>query len=246
MRSLIRERDWAKTHSMARKKTIGAVETILCRTCKVRTKHTIRGVYENDDDDAERGLWWKAIHDILSCNGCNTVTYRITTWSSEDPEPGEILYPKRGETKRERAPKDFANLPYGGPFESLYRQTIAAFNSELLTLSAAGVRLLVEGLCRDKGVRSGTVIDSNTGKPRTSKNLDGKINGLAETGHITMQQALALHEIRFLGNDAAHELYQPTRVAVEIAIELIEQIVTQIYDQPEQTARLAKRKRPAK
>ena len=104
---------------MTRKKTIGAIEEILCQTCKVKTKHTIRAVYENGDDDDEYEVWWKAIHEMLSCNGCNSVTYRVTAWSSEDAEPGVILYPKRGKTKRDRTPKDFENLPYGGDIESV-------------------------------------------------------------------------------------------------------------------------------
>jgi hypothetical protein len=65
-------------------------------------------------------------------------------------------------------------------------------------------------------------------------------------GFISSKQAETLHEIRFLGNDAAHELYQPSGQTVETAIDIVEHLLAQVYDQPAKGKALAARKRPKK
>ena len=69
---------------------------------------------------------------------------------------------------------------------------------------------MIEGVCNDRGIKDGNVTDAN-GVTKRKNNLEGRINGLAEKGLISTQQAETLHQIRFLGNDAAHELDQPMR-----------------------------------
>jgi hypothetical protein len=60
-------------------------------------------------------------------------------------------------------------------------------------------------------VAAAGVLDTKTGIVKKQKNLKGKINGRAERGLITTNQAATLHQIRFLGNDAAHELDERPR-----------------------------------
>ncbi|MEX0712559.1 MAG: DUF4145 domain-containing protein, partial [Pirellulales bacterium] len=73
-----------------------------------------------------------------------------------------------------------------------------------------------------------------------------RINGLAEKGSISSQQAATLHQIRFLGNDAAHELYQPSARNVSMALDIVEHLLEQVYEQPAKAKALAARKRPSK
>ena len=108
-----------------------------------------------------------------------------------------------------RQPKDFEAPRCGGPTDSVYRQTISAYNQRMLTLAGAGLRGDIEGVCKEKGIKGGNVKDKS-GTTKRSEKLDGRINGLSEKGHITNQQAESLHEIRFLGNMLRHELYQPS------------------------------------
>ena len=195
-------------------------------------------------------------HDLLTCNGCSNVTYRAQTWFSEDPGEFPVtLYPPRGNETTARKPKDFENLPRGGSLESVYRQTVSAFANDLTTLAGAGVRLLLEGICKEQGVAGGFIYDRTTGAQITSKktsqpviseNLDGLINGMAERDLVSKAQAKHLHEIRFLGNDAAHKLDQPSRKVVALAIDIVEHILDQVYDQPEKAKEIAARKRPPK
>lgn len=224
---------------------IGTVEKILCARCKVMTDHIIRDSYKTSWSDDEHDVDGGATHDFMACNGCQSATYRLTSWFSEEPGNSVSYWPPRGEAQLSREPRDFENIPYGSPLESVYRQTIAACNSQLSTLAGAGVRLLIEGICNEQGIKKGDVTDDE-GVTKKQKNLEGKINGMVEHGLIGKKQADVLHEIRFLGNDAAHELDQPSRRVLSKAIDIVEHILAQVYEHPEDAKFLAGRKRPKK
>lgn len=219
------------------------VEKIICAKCLQPTNHTILCTYETRwDDDAFCG---GSTHDFMKCNGCETATYRHKSWFSEDPEPSYTFYPERPSAQADRTPKSFDHLAWGSPVESAYRQTLAAFNQQLLLLAGAGVRFVIEGVCKERKIRDGNVTDKN-GVTRRKNNLEGKINGLVEKDFIGAKQAAVLHQIRFLGNDAAHDLYQPTPEEVNLAIDIVEHLLEQVYEQPAKAKALAVRKRKKK
>jgi hypothetical protein len=203
----------------------------------------VRGAYDVIWSDDESDVSGGSENDLLSCNGCDSVTYRCKSWFSEEEGYSITLMPPRGGPAT-REPRNFDELPYGSPIESVYRQTITAYNDQLPTLTGAGVRLLIEGVCKDRGIKNGEVVDLKTGSKKRTNNLEGKINGMYEQGLISKNQADTLHEIRFLGNDAAHELDQPAREVQDTALNIVEHILDQVYEQPEQTKALKSRKRP--
>ena len=55
---------------------------------------------------------------------------------------------------------------------------------------------------------------------------------------MTERQAQALHEHRFLGNSALHELEAPSREMVEIAIAIVEHVMESLYNLPIQAGNL--------
>jgi len=235
-----------------RKDRFGKQEDLACAHCRNATMHTIRYSYEtswNLPDVALGGT----LHDFLNCNGCGEGTYRRNSWSSEDQDRSIRLYPVRLENTRET--KQFPNVPWESKLTRIYRQTVAAFNEDLMTLAGAGVRLLIEGICIEKNVADGPIFDQTTGvqvinrknnQPVRRDNLEGRINGLAEKDLISRQQCKYLHELRFLGNDAAHQLDIPEPVIVGHAIDIVESIFEQLYEQPEKAAEIAARIRPPK
>ena len=62
-----------------------------------------------------------------------------------------------------------------------------------------------------------------------NKNLDGKISGLAENGFLTTHNAEILQELRFLGSEAVHNLYQPPLSELGLAIDIIELVIENLY-----------------
>jgi hypothetical protein len=126
---------------------------------------------------------------------------------------------------------------------------IDCFNGELYTLCAGGLRAIIEGICNDRKIKDGPVdikLKDGTSKTVRKKTVEGKISGLFEKGILTRQNADILHEHRFLSNEALHELTQPSKDELTLAIQIIEHIFENIYELPNKVddlrARIAKRK----
>jgi hypothetical protein len=108
-------------------------------------------------------------------------------------------------------------------------------------LCAAGLRASIEGLCAANGVSDGPVevqkADGTTEIKRKS-NLEGKISGLSEKGLLTNKSAELLHEHRYIGNDAVHELSRPSDADLKTAIEIVEHMFESLYEIPEKAEAL--------
>ncbi|SMD32754.1 protein of unknown function [Reichenbachiella faecimaris] len=221
--------------------------SVLCQTCKVTTKHKVlTSVNEYGKEPMDYGDFyqWNNDYEIIQCLGCETVSFRSDHANSEDydPEDGdyysnELLYPKR--TKESLTAQSFFNVPHN--LRRIYKETIESYNSDSLTLCGAGVRALVEGLCQENGIPDGEV--EQTKKDGTIKkvrktNLQAKINGLHEKGKITKANADILHEHRFLGNTAVHELSTPNKDDLRLALEIIENVFDNLYEIPEKASQL--------
>jgi hypothetical protein len=77
----------------------------------------------------------------------------------------------------------------------------------------------------------GSAKNITKGKNRHGKivrTLEGKINGL--TSIIPKNIAANLHSMRFLGNQALHELEVPQEDDIHLAISVIEDILNIVYD----------------
>jgi hypothetical protein len=215
------------------------VEKILCPTCGVDTNHRIVWKSkENKWEDEESGIWEQTNFDLLQCLGCDTPTLRKSEVFSEDMDiqiingknivfPKVTLWPKTG--YRMLKLKSINDSP---PIvRRVYRETIEAYNSELSTLCAAGIRAIIETVCKDKGI--------------IKNDLKEKIDALKENKIITQDFAEGLHENRLLGNDALHESTFFGDTELKTAIELIETFIEMVYETRGKTS-LLKRLRESK
>lgn len=119
----------------------------------------------------------------------------------------------------------------------LYREAIDCYNNNCLTLCALGLRAVIEGTCADQDVEDGPVKKPD-GSIVRKKNLEGRISGLCEKGVLTEKNSTILHEHRYLGNEAAHELAEPSREELELAIEIIEHVLDSLYEVPQKAENL--------
>ena len=118
-------------------------------------------------------------------------------------------------------------------------------NNEINTLCAAGLRTIIEGICAVLKINNGPVeITKKDGSVKIvrKKNLQGKISGLTEKGILTTKYSDILHEHRYLGNEAVHELSQPSRQELALAIEIIENILENVFEIPEKAEELKRRR----
>lgn len=102
---------------------------------------------------------------------------------------------------------------------------------------AVGIRTILEGICKDKKIYKGLVPDKD-GKEHNRKSLEGKIYGLLQNGLISETQSSALHELRFLGNNAVHDLEEPSREELQSALDIIEHMIDDLYELPLKSQKL--------
>ena len=226
--------------------TKGEVLEVQCAECKRPTRHLVITSYDyhGSEEDREEQWYvdWSSNFQIIQCQGCMTVSYRTKTYFSEDVQQygpndyddgtTETIYPKR--SKETISAKDFWNIPNN--LRRIYRETVDSFNNDLYTLCAAGLRALVEGLCAELGVTDGPKeVEKKDGTKEIKRfsNLEGKIAGLHEKGYLTQQHSEVLHEHRYMGNEAVHQLNMPTKDELLLAIEIIEHMFESVYEIPQ-------------
>ncbi len=232
---------------------------IQCVDCHQETNHEALQSHTErltQDERPEMSVEWaEGRWEILKCRGCDDITFRVVWTSSDDIDDDgkrvefSQLFPPRG--KNVLVEKPFINAPL--VVRRIYREVLAAFNNDSTLLCGAGIRMLVEATSSELGVTDGLVprrdqsraiLRDGSGSPLTDRrnNLEGKIYGLAEKGHLTAAHAEVLHGHRFLGNDAVHDFRAGDTDALKAAIEIIEHTLEHLFEIPLRARMLAGRR----
>lgn len=205
-----------------------------CSTCNGNMNHLVlsnilKG-YSQTFDNGMCEIWGDDDYQIIECQGCGDISFRHKSRFSEDMMPWsdggtEYLYPERSM----RNEILFTEIP--SKVYDIYIETIKSYNCKNYILSAAGLRAIVECICKDKNILKGRKEYSNDPKSskKEVKDLEGKIFGLFHAGYISKMQIDDLHELRFLGNTAIHEIEKPLRQQIELGLDLIETMIKSIY-----------------
>lgn len=170
-----------------------------CRSCSRSTRHEILSNHEIESDPEEyheKDSW-----QITRCQGCYTFSFRHQHEDFEmveEVEEGVYSY----ETSVSVYPSVFSRhrqlsgIHYLPPLiRKVYKQTLSALSEKAYVLASIGLRACIEAVCNHLKV-SGT-------------NLEKRIDQLFKAGHVSNGDKRRLHAIRFLGNDAAHEVREP-------------------------------------
>jgi len=203
-----------------------------CRICDLTTNHKVLSSVEAiwNWDDGNFDMQGNDRFEIVICLGCDTISFRHTSSNSEDidldPEGNTIypekesLYPNRiaGRKQIEHA----YLLPDG--IEKVYKETHGALCSQFNILAGIGIRALVESVCKEKNA--------------DGKDLEKKIEDIVLKGILTKDEAGILHKTRLLGNRSAHEIIEPKYEELEIAMDIIENLLRNAYIIPERAKRL--------
>jgi hypothetical protein len=235
-------------------KTQNQKHKVYCAQCQRETNHVVLQSVDCDAsevighyDGHPETIDWSNNYQIIQCQGCDAISFRHVSWFSEaqqqigydewDDGTSTWLYPKRSD--KTRAVKDYYNVP--NTIRRIYRETLDCFNNEALTLCAAGLRSIIEGICADQKITGGSVESKKpdgTVQTKRRKNLEGKIAGLHEKGILTKKNATILNEHRFLGNEAVHELNQPSQDELNLAIDIVEHTLDALYEMPDRADEL--------
>jgi hypothetical protein len=221
--------------------TVGKSYKVFCATCGRLTNHVVKTSLDDHGHNEDADIHWEDHYQVIQCLGCETISFCHLEQNSEyshqigvdEWDDGDVyhLYPSRSEKIRK-----LKSYPYAPPvLRRIYRETIESFNGESLTLCAGGIRAIIEGLCAANSILDGQVTvagPSGTSTIQRKNNLQGKISGLAERRLLTQAHADILHEHRFLGNEALHELALPSPGDLGLAIDIVEHIIDALYEVP--------------
>ena len=211
----------------------GRQEKKSCVPCNQSTNHTLLYVLGGwlspifrVDEDAEtptmegKETSLKQVWLIWRCNGCDSLLLQESWVYAEEFETdpigaidGASYYPPQ--EKRRMQLKQFERIP--DKLKTIYEQTHNAYVHELDILCAVGLRSLIEGICDDQEI---------SGK---HDKLEKKIANLPKLG-VRPNRIKNLHSFRFMGNTAIHELTAPNPDDLRLAIEIIEDILNDLYN----------------
>ena len=214
------------------------IRKLTCARCRRKTNHK-----EIAKDKLEEDFYGH--YDIITrsymmkCLGCDGVTFLLevtdysgnehvnfddkTIFEFDENFPHGIYY-----TATFPSPKAPNKLPKQAPLlgyqklpaqtRSIYLEAHSAFNAELYQLTGIGLRTLIEAICLDKEVEG--------------KNLHDKIKALPQKRFLSTSMEGALHKIRFIGNDSAHQMDRPSQKDLETAFRIIESLLNTVYILP--------------
>lgn len=187
-------------------------------------------VERRESDDGDITVWNS--YQIVKCLGCNAVRFRQFETCTESrnhftgqlDEYDEFVFPDA--VLRKHQPIDATRFP--ADVAKMYLETAQCFNVGANTLAGGGLRATVEAICRERNVQG--------------HNLQVRIDALVQQGVLAQAQASLLHEERYLGNEALHEMHTPSDQDIRDGLEIVEGLLRTVYVLPLHAARLQQRR----
>ncbi len=227
-----------KTFTAIAKGLAGEKLVLPCSQCKGETEHVSLASVERQGVEKPYDIHWVETHQVLQCRGCKAISYRRADSNSEDIEQdqqsGGYRYAEHVKYFPPRAAaRDSLTKIHDLPLEvaNIYDETFAAFHNSQPILTGVGIRAILETLCSVQKAKGG--------------NLHQKIESLVSAGLLSTKQSKILHQLRELGNLAAHEVVQYTGEQLAIAMDVVEHLIKEIcVIGPKAKQSLPKLKRP--
>lgn len=195
-----------------------------CRSCGSMTNHKLLASHEVT---CREDYYFDQKFQIVECLGCETKSFRdvyedIESAYKIDDDEWEVpttvnMYPKFIVGHR-----DIENYYLPDLVDKIYQETVLALKENAAILAGLGLRGTVEAVCNDLKI--------------TGRNLEIRISKLATAGYISRNDASRLHGIRFMGNDAAHEIKKPKQEQLEVALKIVEHLLASVYILEQQIA----------
>ncbi|WP_123404635.1 DUF4145 domain-containing protein [Pseudomonas frederiksbergensis] len=202
-----------------------------CRSCSRNTRHEI--ISKVEDRDSE---YWRIkleTWSIIRCLGCHTYAFHrrfdeldriedeiIEDLKEESTEEDSFYYLNHVRTdiypsviKNHRTLTHTGSLPI--LIKTIYEQTLKSLTQNANVLASIGLRACIESVCNHLEI--------------SGRNLQQRIDALFKNGHVSNGEKRRLHAIRFLGNDAAHEIKEPEYHDIRVALDIIEHLLNNVF-----------------
>ncbi|PUU68091.1 hypothetical protein DBB36_20550, partial [Flavobacterium sp. WLB] len=196
-------------------------EKHFCRTCKgLRNHKELHTKKLRSEDDDDFFIWFEQ-YSIIECLGCETISFLKIYGDTEMVDYDEhgspeyyydkMIFPPYLSKGRELELQNF--IPEN--IRGIYIETISAFKADLSILTAGGLRAIIEALCNHLKIKN--------------DNLSVRIDLLHKKGHLTLSESKRLHSIRFMGNDALHEIVKPNKDHLFLLLEIINHLLANLF-----------------
>jgi hypothetical protein len=203
--------------------------------CRAATWHRPLASADVSGSESSWDYHYGCSYQIVQCQGCHSISYRTTSWNSEDvfhdeDAPGLVavitteLYPRRIEGRAKL--REIRHLPTN--VTRIYEETISALANEQPVLAGIGIRALVETICKDKQA--------------SGRTLEGQIDDLVVKATLTADGAEILHSLRIMGNAAAHEVRPLDEDDLVVALDVVDNLLMAVYILPAMSKRLPRRR----
>lgn len=208
-----------------------------CALCLGETRHKVLQSVDISGKELDGEYQYGDNFQIVQCQGCDSVSFRKCHSDSEDyyfdDDEEELhyietveLYPSRVAGRHKLRQVHF--LP--PTVSRVYSETHSALCNKQPILAGIGIRALVETVCKEKAA--------------IGSNLEQKIDNLVANGILTRTGAETLHSMRILGNEAAHEVKPHSEETLNLAMDVVEHMLNDVYILPAATSKLPKRSSP--
>lgn len=192
-----------------------------CARCHGSRSHELLSRYEDESDWDENHV--TILYMILRCLGCHSISFRKEINDFEqggpDPEDDGVWMPDTTVSVYPRSIDGYHEIAEGWLIPELVRriheQSLLAIREDAGILAGLGLRATIEAVCNDLNI--------------TGSNLERRITALSTQGLISKKDAERLHAIRFLGNDAAHDIKEPNKGQLSVALKIVEHLLNTVY-----------------
>lgn len=193
----------------------------LCAECSKKTNHQVL-FRQTETPPEEYDYNAKIDYSVIKCCGCDNISflyefhdYENRYYNDETGHEDYLLtvnqYPRIIEGY-----SGFKEVGYLPPLiKQIYTETLDALKNESMILTGIGLRAIIEAITKQENI--------------PGKNLDTKISNLSKNGFLSKKDADRLHAIRFMGNDAAHEIIAYEKNKVILGFEIIENVLKTLY-----------------
>lgn len=203
-------------------------EKHFCKNCKGLRKHKVLFEKKLAGAEEEIGFNYNDDYYVIECLGCENISFLHIYCDLEMVEygdNGEIdyseninIYPSYLENGREI--EHLYYLP--NEIKIIYEETLTAFKIKAYILTAGGFRAIIEALCNYLKIKK--------------DDLSKRIDLLHKKGYLSLNESNRLHSIRFLGNDALHEIETPKKRSLLIILEIVNHLLENLFIQDKQIA----------
>jgi Domain of unknown function (DUF4145) len=199
-----------------------------CDVCRGDKNHVV--LHSEKRGDNTEDMFWSAEYMLLQCQGCDHVSFRMESSSSEDwpgDGPNVEIFPRTKVTRQRPVWfEDFLGfdsaLPV--PLNKMLRQVYEAFDEKLFWLVIMGTRAVIEA-----------VMISKVGD---QKSFAENLSQFSKQGYITDSHRQALNAAIDEGSAAIHKAKITNSATALAAIQVMENVLEAIYVLPEHEKQL--------